>query len=192
MVVYVNGRENSLVTGLKVALDEVNDNTIFELSDYKELMKGLGLLTSTILAACGGCIGAEGAATTLVGMTESIIGGAISLKTIVDAICNNEDEVDSKLVQLLVKIAKEKQSCLIVDEANLIFSGDEASQTLLALISSQTKEKSNMTMFLMPRLPGHACRWWHSSSSCKRSLHSRAFSKINVAFSKIRVSPRNW
>jgi hypothetical protein len=105
MVVYVNGRDDSLATGLMVAVDEVNGNTNFEIGDYKELMKGLGLLTSTILAACGGCIGAEGAATTVVGVAEGVIGGTISLKTIVDAIYKIETEVETKLIQLLVRIA---------------------------------------------------------------------------------------
>jgi len=150
MVIYVNGRQSSLVDSLKQSLDKLTDEEFFKHVNFSELFQGI-FICGTAGVSAASCISDPTALGTVMGSGEIAIGTLAGFRAIVRAIYNKEKQPDMKLLQLMIRIAQKRgqKPVLIVDEANNILRGsDSESLNLLQLITSKTKEEAEMTVFL--------------------------------------------
>jgi hypothetical protein len=151
LVVYINGRQKTLSHGIAEAMDKVRDNAP---KDYEHIGQKMFESFSGVLNAAAalqviqaGAATAAGAAITGVAAMASLVSAVKTLE-----LCGKLETIQADLhfLEGFLKFSQAmgKHPSLVIDEANLIVTGDPLNQRLLSAICSHTKEHRAMNVTL--------------------------------------------
>jgi hypothetical protein len=152
-IVYVNALDDqSLAKGIAAAVDRLVNE---EIGDKTRILKAMAATFSGILNAAQtmGLVQAAAATT-----TNAVVDGSVAVVTLAAAvkhleICGKLDGVEKTEIQALQGLSDfakkmKKIPSLVIDEANLVISGEQESLRLLSKVCSLTKEKREMNVTL--------------------------------------------
>jgi hypothetical protein len=151
LVVYINGRQKTLSHGIAEAMDNFRDNApkgnehIWQ--KMFESFSGVLNAAAALQVIQAGAATAASAAITGVAATASLLSAVKTLE-----LCGKLETIQADLdfLEGFLKFSQAmgKHPSLVIDQANLIVTGDPSNQRLLSAICSHTKEHRAMNVTL--------------------------------------------
>lgn len=139
LLVYVDGRQGNVATGIKKALNVLKEKQWWERIDWANL--------TTVMQATK--TAAKPLVATNPNVDVAVEAGACGLSHVFGLLQATGEDEDSELVSLITDLAKKqnKTACLIIDEANRVAKAG-TDTALLAKIVSLTKSEFEMSVML--------------------------------------------